>query len=70
MNKQSRAKIEKRQDRQKAAMGFSQASAGKGLIVEPQYAIVISLIYIGVVIILHMIGKFRKDSTVVPPSPS
>ena len=48
-------------------MGFSQASAGKGLIVEPQYAIVISLIYIGVVIILHMIGKFRKDNTVVPP---
>ena len=70
MNNKSKAKIAKRQDRQKAAMGFSQASAGKGLIVEPQYAIVISLIYIGVVIILHMIGKFRKDSTVVPPSPS
>ena len=70
MNNKSKAKIEKRQDRQKAAMGFSQASAGKGLIVEPQYAIVISLIYIGVVIILHMIGKFRKDSSTVPPSPS
>ena len=48
-------------------MRISQASAGKGLIVEPQYAIVISLVYIGVVIILHMIGKFRKDNTVVPP---
>ncbi len=67
MNKQSRSKIERRQDRQRAAMGFEQASTGKGLVVEPQYAIVISLIYIGVVIILHMIGKFRKDNTVVTP---
>ena len=67
MNKQSRAKVEKRQDRQRAQMGFGQAAASKGLNVEPQYAIVISLIYIGVVIILHMIGKFRKDNTVVPP---
>ena len=67
MNKQSRAKIEKRQDRQRAAMGFGQAAASKGLNIEPQYAIVISLIYIGVVIILHMIGKFRKDNTVVTP---
>ena len=50
-------------------MGFGQAAASKGLNVEPQYAIVISLIYIGVVIILHMIGKFRKDNTgVAPPS--
>ena len=68
MNKPSRAKVEKRQNRQRADMGFSQASAGKGLVVEPQYAIVVSLIYIGVVIILHMIGKFRKDNTVTPPS--
>ncbi len=69
MNKQAKAKVEKRQDRQRMAMGFGQAAASKGLNVEPQYAIVISLIYIGVVIILHMIGKFRKDSTVVPPTP-
>ena len=69
MNKQAKAKVEKRQDRQRMAMGFNQAAASKGLNVEPQYAIVISLIYIGVVIILHMIGKFRKDSTVVPPTP-
>ena len=48
-------------------MGFSQASAGKGLVVEPRYVIVISLIYIGVIIILYMIGKFRKDNTVVSP---
>ena len=48
-------------------MGFGKAATSKGLIVEPQYAIVISLIYIGVVIILHMIGKFRKDNTVVAP---
>ncbi len=67
MNKQAKAKVEKRQDRQRAAMGFGQAAASKGLNVEPQYAIVISLIYIGVVIILHMIGKFRKDNTVVTP---
>ena len=68
MNKQAKAKVEKRQDRQRAAMGFGQAAASKGLSVEPQYAIVISLIYIGVVIILHMIGKFRKNSTVAPPA--
>ena len=67
MNKQAKAKVEKRQDRHRAAMGFGQAAASKGLNVEPQYAIVISLIYIGVVIILHMIGKFRKDNTVVAP---
>ncbi len=67
MNKHSRAKVEKRQDRQRAAMGFGQAAVSKGLNVEPQYAIVISLIYIGIVIILHMIGKFRKDNSVVPP---
>ena len=68
MNKQSKAKVEKRQDRRKAEFGFGQAASSKGLNVEPQYAIVISLIYIGVVIILHMIGKFRKDNTVVTPS--
>ena len=67
MNKQAKAKVEKRQDRQRAAMGFGQAAASKGLNVEPQYAIVISLVYIGIVIILHMIGKFRKDNTVVTP---
>ena len=68
MNKQTKAKVERRKDRDRAAMGFGQAATSKGLNVEPQYAIVISLIYIGVVIILHMIGKFRKDNTVVPPS--
>ena len=66
MNKQTRAKVEKR-DRTRNQMGFGQAATSKGLNVEPQYAIVISLIYIGVVIILHMIGKFRKDNTVVTP---
>ena len=40
MNKQSKAKIEKRQDRQRQAMGFGQAAASKGLNVEPQYAII------------------------------
>ena len=69
MNKRSGAKIEKRQDRQRAAMGFGQAAATKGLNVEPQYAIVISLVYIGIVIILHMIGKFRKDNTIPNPNP-
>ena len=68
MNKQIKAKVEKRKDRERASMGFAQAASSKGLNVEPQYAIVISLIYIGVVIILHMIGKFKKDSTPVPPS--
>ena len=29
-----------------------------------QFPAPISLIYVGVVIILHMIGKYRKDTTV------
>ena len=44
-------------------MGFNQAATSHGFSIEPQYAIVISLIYVGVVIILHMIGKYRKDTT-------
>ena len=59
--------VEKRQN-QRTDIGHSQTSVGKGLVVEPQYALVISLIYIGFVIILHMIDKFRKDNTVTPPS--
>ena len=63
MNKQTSAKVEKRQEKQRAAMGFNQAATSHGFNIEPQYAIVISLIYVGVVIILHMIGKYRKDTT-------
>ena len=70
MNKRSSAKIEKRKDRQSEEMGFRRESTSKGLVVDPQYAIVISLIYIGIVIILHMIGKFRKDNTITPPPAS
>jgi preprotein translocase subunit Sec61beta len=47
-------------------MGFNQAAASHGFSIEPQYAIVVSLIYIGVVIILHMIGKFRKEPAPAP----
>ena len=39
-------------------------SSTQGLVIEPHVAIVISLIYVGIVIVLHMIGKYRKDSTV------
>ena len=39
-------------------------AGSKGMVVEPHVAIVISLLYVGIVIILHMIGKYRKDSTV------
>ena len=63
MNKPTSAKIERRQEKQRAAMGFNQAATTHGFSIEPQYAIVISLIYVGVFIILHMIGKYRKDTT-------
>ena len=63
MNKQTSAKIERRQEKQRAAMGFNQAATSHGFSIEPQYAIVISLLYVGVVIILHMIGKFKKDNS-------
>ena len=63
MNKPTSAKIERRQEKQRAAMGFNQAATTHGFSIEPQYAIVISLIYVGVVIILHIIGKYRKDTT-------
>ncbi len=44
-------------------MGFNQAATSHVFSVEPQYAIVISLLYVGIVIILHMIGKFKKDNS-------
>lgn len=65
MNKKTSAKVEKRQESQRAAMSFSSSGAIHGYQIEPQYAIVISLIYIGVVIILHMIGKYRRGPTPV-----
>jgi hypothetical protein len=63
MNKQTSAKVERRQEKQRAAMGFNQAATSHVFSVEPQYAIVISLLYVGIVIILHMIGKFKKDNS-------
>jgi len=66
MNTKNSAKIERRQEKQRAAMGFNQAAASHGFSIEPQYAIVVSLIYIGIVIILHMIGKFRKEPAPAP----
>ena len=63
MNKQTSAKVERRQEKQKVAMGFNQAATSHCFNIDQQYAIVISLIYVGVVIILHMIGKYRKDTT-------
>jgi preprotein translocase subunit Sec61beta len=66
MNTKNSAKIERRQEKQRAAMGFNQAAASHGFTIEPQYAIVVSLIYIGIVIILHMIGKFRKEPAPAP----
>ena len=53
----------KKQVAQKDA-GFGGMSNTQGLVIEPHVAIVISLVYVGIVIVLHMIGKYRKDSTV------
>lgn len=61
MNSRTSARVEKRQEKQRQAMGFGSA-VSRGLTIDPQYAIVISLIYVGVVIILHMIGKFKKEA--------
>ncbi len=44
--------------------GFSGAASSQGFTVEPHVAIVVSLLYVGIVIVLHMIGKYRKDTTV------
>ena len=43
--------------------GFSGAASSSGFTVEPHVAIVVSLLYVGIVIVLHMIGKYRKDTT-------
>ena len=65
MNRVDSARVDKRlksssNDKQPFLGGSS-----RGWIIEPHYAIVISLLYVGVVIILHMIGKYRKDASSV-----
>jgi preprotein translocase subunit Sec61beta len=62
-----RAAVQQRRDKQKAASGgvFEGIGSSAGLQIEPHYAIVVSLLYVGIVIILHMIGKYRKDASVV-----
>ena len=65
MDNSTSAKVGRRQEKQRQAAGFSSAAAAShGFSVEPQIAIVDRLIYDGVVIIHHMIGKYRKDTTV------
>jgi hypothetical protein len=64
MDKNQRAKAENRAaNKGKAESGFSGAST-QGFVIEPHIAIVVSLLYVGVVIVLHMIGKYRKDTGV------
>ena len=65
MDKKRSAKVEKRQESQRADKSFSPSGSVHGYNIEPQYAIVISLIYVGIVIILHMIGKYRRGPTPV-----
>ena len=57
-----RDKTAKRQESKKQAFGFSAAASSSGFQIEPHVAIVVSLLYVGIVIILHMIGKYRKDA--------
>jgi hypothetical protein len=62
----SRAAVQQRRDKQSAKGNvFEGTGSSAGLQIEPHYAIVISLLYVGIVIILHMIGKYRKDASVV-----
>ena len=64
MDKNQKAKAESRAaNKGKTEAGFSGAST-QGLVIEPHIAIVVSLLYVGIVIVLHMIGKYRKDSTI------
>ena len=56
------AKAEKRQEKAKAGFGFSSTAASHGFTIDPHVAIVVSLLYVGIVIVLHMIGKYRKDT--------
>jgi hypothetical protein len=65
MNKQQTAKIEKRRTANEKQPFGASTSTTKGWSIEPHYAIVVSLLYVGIVIILHMIGKYRKDATSV-----
>lgn len=64
MDRSQRAKVENRgaSKGKGGDAGFSGAST-QGLVVEPHIAIVVSLLYVGIVIVLHMIGKYRKDTT-------
>lgn len=59
-----RGKADNRQQEKTSKGGFSGAASSQGMIIEPHVAIVVSLLYVGVVIILHMIGKYRKETTV------
>lgn len=59
-----RGKTENRNNKAgKSDSGFSGAASSQGLVIEPHIAIVVSLLYVGIVIVLHMIGKYRKDTT-------
>ena len=65
MDRVQKGKVDQRQQSKgKAQGGFSGYGSSQGLVIEPHVAIVVSLLYVGVVIILHMIGKYRRDTTV------
>ncbi len=64
MNINFRAAVQNRQEKQKNTFGFQSVASSTGFQIEPHVAIVVSLLYVGVVIILHMIGKYRKDTVV------
>ena len=57
----SSSKIEKRRTADAKNPFGAGTPTSKGFTVEPHWAIIVSLLYVGIVIILHMIGKYRKD---------
>ena len=65
MDKSQSAKIEKRKSSGDKNPFGAATSAAKGWSIKPHVAIIVSLLYVGIVIILHMIGKYRKDTTAV-----
>ncbi len=54
------AKVTKNAEKRGQGSGVFNASA-EGFKIEPNTAIIVSLLYVGIVILLHMIGKYRRD---------
>ena len=64
INKYFSAKVNKNAERRGTGSGVFNASA-EGFKIEPNTAIIISLLYVGVVIVLHIIGKYNREDVLL-----